>query len=131
MEKKEFLNYVKHSEKNTIALDFDGVIHKNSNGFGDGTIYDEPLDGALDSIRKIKSKGFDIVIYTCKANSKRPLIHGKTGIDLIWEWLKEHGVNQYIDDIVSEKPNAICYIDDKGVRFENWDKTMRFIDESM
>ena len=37
---------VEHTENSIdLGLDFDGVIHKNSKGFHDGTIYDEPLDG--------------------------------------------------------------------------------------
>ena len=30
---------------NQLAIDFDGVIHKNSKGFFDGTVYDEPING--------------------------------------------------------------------------------------
>ena len=129
-EKDQFLKYISDSEKNTIALDFDGVIHKNSNGFFNGTIYDDPIDGAIKSIKEIKNKGYKIVIYTCKANSKRPLIDGKTGIQLVWEWLDKHGIKECIEDVVAEKPNALCYIDDKGIRFENWQKTMDIINES-
>ena len=128
--KEEFLRYVSDSEKNVIALDFDGVIHKNSNGFFNGTIYDDPLDGAIKSIKEIKNKGYKIVIYTCKANSKRPLVGGKTGIQLVWEWLDKHGIKECIESVVAEKPNALCYIDDKGIRFENWQKTMEIINES-
>ena len=29
----------------TIVLDFDGVIHKSSKGYHDGTVYDDPVDG--------------------------------------------------------------------------------------
>ena len=41
----DFLDMVKDTEKSQLGLDFDGVIHKNSKGFHDGTIYDEPLEG--------------------------------------------------------------------------------------
>ena len=36
---------------NQIAIDFDGVIHKNSKGYYDGTIYDEPVEGSLEAIK--------------------------------------------------------------------------------
>ena len=49
-----------------IAVDFDGVIHKNSKGFHDGTIYDEPLENARESLEKL-SKKYDVVIFTEKA----------------------------------------------------------------
>ena len=113
--------------KNIIAIDFDGVIHKSSKGFHDGTIYDDPIEGSLESLKKIKEKGYKIIIYTCKANPQRPLINNKTGIELIWEWLDLYNVKKYVDEVVWGKPWAIVYIDDKGYRFNNWKETNEFI----
>jgi hypothetical protein len=110
----------------TIAIDFDGVIHKSSKGFHDGTIYDEPVEGALDAIRTLAKK-YRLVIYTCKGRPERPLIHGKTGSELIWEWLDKHKVGGYIDEVTALKPRAKLYIDDKGFRFENWKDTLEVL----
>ena len=49
----------------------------------------------------------------------RPLVNGKTGKQLVKEWLQEYDVLQYIVDITHEKPRAEYYIDDKGIRFTN------------
>ena len=46
MIKSDFLKMVKENEKSVICLDFDGVIYKNSKGFADGTLYDDPIEGA-------------------------------------------------------------------------------------
>ena len=67
-----------------VAIDFDGVIHENSKGFYDGTVYDPPIDGAVDAIKWFKSQGYDIVIFTAKVKPDRPLVNGKTGEELIW-----------------------------------------------
>lgn len=115
--------------KDIIAIDFDGVIHKSSKGFHNGTIYDDPIEGSLESLKKIKEKGYKIIIYTCKANPQRPLIDNRTGIELIWEWLEFYNVKKYIDDVVWGKPWALVYIDDKGYRFQNWKDTIRFLKE--
>jgi len=121
MNKDDFLDMVKTTEKTQLGLDFDGVIHKNSKGFHDGTIYDDPIDGALAGIKHLnKTLGYDLVIYTCKANPDRPLVNGKTGIELVWEWLEEYGVKDNIKDVTYIKPNAVAYIDDKGITFNNW-----------
>jgi len=121
MDKKEFLDMVRYTEKNQLGLDFDGVIHKNSKGFHDGTIYDEPLDGAIESVKYLnETLGYDLVIYTCKATPDRPLVDGKTGIQLVWEWLDKHGIKDNVKDVTYIKPNAVAYIDDKGIRFNNW-----------
>lgn len=111
-----------------LAIDFDGVIHKNSKGFYDGTIYDDPVSGAKEAL-KFLSKEYTLVICTCKALPERPLINGKTGTELIWEWLKKHELDQYISDVTGEKIRAAFYIDDKAIRFNNWKDTLNEIPE--
>ena len=123
---KNFLDLVNNQERKVVAIDFDGVIHKNSKGFYDGTVYDEPIDGSIESIKRL-SKNYDVVIFSCKALPDRPLIKEKTGIDLIKEWLGNYDILQYVKDVTWEKPRAFLYIDDKGYRFENWEDTMNFI----
>ena len=71
----------KHSfpdEQVNIGIDFDGVIHKCSKGYFDGTIYDDPVDGAYEALKKI-SNDYNVVVYTCKAKPDRGLVNGKTG----------------------------------------------------
>ena len=120
---KEF-DKIQH-ERNTkqLAIDFDGVIHKSSKSFHDGTIYDDPVDGVGEALKQL-SKDYTLIIYTCKANPDRPLVNGKTGIELIWEWLEKYGFDGYIEDITYTKPNAKYYIDDKAVRFTNWNSVI-------
>lgn len=113
-------------DNNNLAIDFDGVIHNFNKGFYDGTCYGEPLPGSLDAIRELSQK-YNIIIYTAKAKPDRPLINGKTGTQLVEEWLKKHNVFQYIDYVTAEKPRAILYIDDNGYRHTNWENTLNFI----
>ena len=120
MIEKDFFKMVSDSE-NVIAIDFDGVIHKNSKGFHDGTVYDEPIKNAKKGLEYL-SKSYKLVIYSCKANPDRPLINGKTGSRLIYEWLVKYDLDSYIYNIVYEKPNAKYYIDDKAVKFESWEQ---------
>ena len=127
MNKKEWSRQTKKDEVGVIAIDFDNVIHNNDKGFYDGTCYGEPMDGAIESIKKISEK-FRIVIYSFKGHPERPLVNGKNGIELVWDWLKKYQIDSYIEDIVWGKPNALVYIDDKGYRFENWNDTNIFID---
>ena len=123
---EEWSKQTKKDEVGVIAMDFDNVIHNNSLGFHDGTCYGEPIEGVIESIKKI-SKRFRIIIYSYKGHPDRPLINGKNGIELVWDWLKKYQVDSYIEDIVWGKPNALVYIDDKGYKFENWDDTMTFL----
>lgn len=106
-----------------IGVDFDGVIHKCSKGFYDGTVYDPPIEGAREALERL-SKKFVIVMYSAKARKDRMLIDGKTGVELIWEWLEKHDMKQFVKEVTAEKPRAVFYIDDKAVRFEgNWNDT--------
>ena len=127
---EEFLTKLERQNAKVIAIDFDKVIHKNSKGFHDGTVYDEPVVGAKEALDFL-SNFYEIIIFTCKARPDRPLINGKTGKDLIWEWLEKHELDQYIKAVTHNKPRAKFYIDDKGIRFENWKDTLSFILESV
>ena len=102
-------------------MDFDGVIHKNSKGYYDGTIYDEPIEGARSSLQKLSEK-YDVVIFTAKAKPDRGLVNGKTGTQLVWEWLEKHDMDKFVTKETSEKPRAVQYIDDKGIQFNSWEE---------
>ena len=69
-------------------------------------------------------EGFQLIIHSCKCNPERPLVGGLNGKELIRNWLKKYDVSYTVSDIVHIKPNAVVYIDDKGLRFENWSDTM-------
>ena len=81
-----------------VGIDFDGVIHRCSKGFYDGTIYDPPIEGSKEAL-KVISKKFDIVVYSAKARADRPLINGMTGGQLIWEWLDKYEMSQYVKEV--------------------------------
>ncbi len=112
----------------TVAVDFDGVIHAYSGGWQDGTIYDEPVPGAFDGLRSLMAY-HPVFIHT----SRNPAQVG-------W-WMKEHSgipVEWFEDDrnppqfwdhqdsilITNRKLPAIVYIDDRGIRFQNWDQAL-------
>jgi len=105
-------------ERNNIAVDFDGVIHTFDKGWFDGTCYGEPIEGAIDAIKKLSEK-YNVIIFSGKALPDRPLVDGKTGKQLIIEWLDKYNLNDYISDVTYIKPRAEYYIDDKGIFFDN------------
>lgn len=107
------------NRRQTIAVDFDGVVHKYSKGWHDGTCYDEPMEGAFDSICRLRSRGFDVVIF-----SARP----RSGIQDWFQtyWPRDPRYGQ-IPLIVNEKPIAVAYIDDRAIRFTNWPEAMELV----
>ncbi len=121
----------KHSypdEEINIGVDFDGVIHKCSKGYYDGTIYDDPIPGAYEALEKLSEK-YTIIMFSAKARSDRGLVNGKTGIELIWEWLVKYDMAKFVSKVTAEKPRARFYIDDKAIRFTDWESTFKIIEE--
>ena len=102
--------------KPTLCIDFDGTLHKYSEGWKDGSIYDEPIDGSKEFVDSVRND-FNIVIFTARMiNSKNP----KNTKKKIIEWLDKHKI--HYDDITGYKISAIAYIDDRAIEFKgDWD----------
>ena len=116
------------NELNNIAIDFDGVIHNFDKGWHDGTCYGEPIPGAIEAIKKL-SKKYKIIIFTAKAKPNRPLVDGKTGIELVRLWLMKYDILDCISEITSEKPHAQLYIDDNAYRFIDWEEALKDLED--
>jgi hypothetical protein len=105
-------------ELNNLAIDFDGVIHTFDKGWWDGTCYGDPISGSVEAIREL-SREWNLIVYSAKARPDRPLVGGKTGKQLIEEWLDKHDLLDLVDEVTHEKPRAKYYIDDKAIEFKN------------
>ena len=126
---KEFPPGFEEDVKN-ISIDFDGVIHDWNKGWHDGTCYGEPIEGALEAV-KLLSEKYRIIIFTAKCKPDRPLVNGKTGKQLVLEWLKKYDLLDYISEVTHEKPRAMIYIDDKGYRFQSWNNTIKYLEDDI
>lgn len=58
---------MRKNNKGTIAIDFDGVIHKYSKGWQDGSIYDEPIEGAFKMINYFMSQGYTVFVFSTRS----------------------------------------------------------------
>ena len=126
---KEFPPGFEEDVKN-MSIDFDGVIHDWNKGWHDGTCYGEPIEGALEAV-KLLSEKYRIIIFTAKCKPDRPLVNGKTGKQLVLEWLKKYDLLDYISEVTHEKPRAMIYIDDKGYRFQSWNNTIKYLEDDI
>lgn len=107
----------------TIAIDFDGVIHKYSQGWKDGTIYDPPIDGALDAIRLIQQHDA-VVIHTTRDPQQVADWLGEYDIPCRVDWTSVFWDNREVVLVTNRKPAAYVYIDDRGLWFLNWHQTI-------
>jgi len=110
-----------------IMVDFDRTIHKYSQGWKDGSIYDDPVDGAKEALEYLKNKGFEIVIFSSRVSPQTAHENGsdvETEIKKISSWLKLHKIP--FDKITAEKLNADAYIDDKAIWIKNdWKSVLK------
>lgn len=113
--------------KRNIAVDFDGVIHKYSKGFQDGTIYDGPIEGAKEALETLSRK-YNVIIFTTRLSPIWKPEDTARQERQIKEWLAKHGFPDY--PLTGSKPVAMYYIDDRAIRFENWDDTLNIVDMS-
>jgi hypothetical protein len=50
----------------TIAIDFDGVIHKYSKGWQDGEIYDSELPCVFEAIQDLMGEGYTVFVFSTR-----------------------------------------------------------------
>lgn len=87
--------------RNLICLDFDGVIR----------IDDEPADYVFEALDYLK-KEYQIIILTARDTKE------------VGNWLRDNGFPRFT--ITNIKPAGACaYIDDRGIKFENWRDIVR------
>jgi hypothetical protein len=112
----------------TVAVDFDGVIHAYSKGWQDGSIYDGPVPGAFDALRELMKRYAVFVFTTRDAASVADWISDHTGIRTTNMDPPEFWNEQGEILVTNRKYPAVAYIDDRAVRFVNWPQTLAFLD---
>lgn len=95
--------------KQTVVFNFDGVVHKYSKGWQDGSIYDVPNEGIKETINRLRLNNYEVVIVSTRCNTEE-------GRMAILTWLFNYGI--VVDKVCKEKPPAICYIDDRAICYD-------------
>lgn len=112
-----------------IAIDFDGTICQNEYpDIGD------PMPLAIESIKKLKERGHDLILWTCRQGDL---------LDNAVRWCEEHGipfdlVNEHepnnlraFDGVAGNKVFANIYIDDRNLGgFPGWERAVELIKEA-
>lgn len=123
-----------------LAVDFDGVIHKYSNGRGDGSIYDEPNISVLIGISELIKEGYVVFIHTARhpgkvkawLNRQYPWFGSraaKEGVGFPVAIIPKRDIHWRKADILgitNHKLGAVAYIDDRAIHFTgSWKRVLR------
>ena len=93
----------------TVVFDFDGVIHSYRQGWqGADEIPDPVIPGIKAAIDELRT-GYRVVVLSARCASVE-------GCGAVRRYLRENGIEA--DDVTAEKPHALCYIDDRAIRFD-------------
>lgn len=117
----------------TVAIDFDGVIHGYSRGWQDGSIYDPPIDGAIEGLRELLLDEA-VFVFTSRDPSQ------------VARWLTGYGFDVVADTgpgpgrhfwnqrgvllVTNRKLPATSYLDDRAVRFTSWPQALADLKKS-
>lgn len=128
----------------TFSVDFDGVIHRYRRGWGDGSIYDGPVPGAIaglnelllqDAVFVLTSRNpepvrswlqqfeFDVTTdercRTCLDPARPGTCPHCKGSGQLTSWT-QRGLLL----VTGRKLPALRYVDDRALRFESWEQTL-------
>lgn len=106
--------------KPILALDFDGVMHRYSQGWQDGTIYDVATPGLFNFLDRAV-EDFHVVVYSSRSGSRQ-------GISAMVEWLTDRQKEWMAMggklkskalpiEFCDEKPPAWLTLDDRALTF--------------
>lgn len=94
----------------TVVFDFDGVIHSYKSGWkGVDVIPDPVVPGVREVIVALKELGYRVVVVSTRCATPN-------GMGAIRKYLRDNNIQ--VDDVMAEKPPALCYVDDRAICFD-------------
>lgn len=112
----------------SIGVDLDGVFHGYRKGWHDGSIYDDPVPGAVEGVKELMKRDA-VFIFTARTN-----------LEAVATWLRGLGFQARVDHyprvrefwndrnvllVTNHKYAAKYYVDDHAIRFTTWERVLR------
>lgn len=86
-----------------VLFDFDGVLAEDTwpkPGVGD------PIPAGVKLLKKYAKLGYEVSIFTSRPDSHK---------DAIWSFIYDNDLDELVYDIITDKPVARWYIDDRAL----------------
>ncbi|WP_448333501.1 hypothetical protein [Streptomyces sp. DSM 41534] len=114
----------------TVAVDFDGVLHSYERGWADGSIYGHWTPGSIGALSQLMQKYAVFIHTTRNARQVARWIEQQSGrafectthVPRSGFW-NEQGLLL----VTAQKLPAIAYIDDRAVRFTAWPEALEAV----
>lgn len=120
----------------TVAVDFDGVIHTYERGWADGSIYGDFVDGAVVGLSMLMHRYAVFVHTTRNVGQVAHWIEQRSGyafecvtrmhpfLPSWWQWGRRHRFwnTTGLLLVTNRKLPAVAYVDDRAVRFRSWEQ---------
>jgi ribonucleotide monophosphatase NagD (HAD superfamily) len=87
-----------------VCVDLDGVLN-DFDGWKGADYFHPPRPGAREFLQALRQQGYRVVVFT---------VRWKPHVE---EWLANHDLAQFVDEVTDKKPPAHVYIDDRAFCF--------------
>jgi uncharacterized HAD superfamily protein len=97
-----------------LIIDIDGTICTEEKQFSRALA--KPLEGAIDAIKKLKSEGHTVILYSARTWAE---------YEMTVDWLNNYQIPY--DQLILGKPQGDVWIDDRAHRFSTWSKILEVL----
>jgi beta-phosphoglucomutase-like phosphatase (HAD superfamily) len=104
------------ADRRIVCVDLNGVLDAYT-GWRGAKHFDPPRPGAAQFLAALRTRNHRIIIFTTRYAED------------VWSWLREFGLDGFVDDVTDRKPAADVFVDDCAVCFDgDFDATLQAID---
>ena len=109
---------------NYLVIDIDGVIarevpKRGIGGWNSWFLSKELMPGAQEAINTLRKDGWKITLFTCRNETNRKATKA---------WLAGNGIKY--DLLVMNKPYSKFIIDDRAIRFTDWETVLKEVKDA-